>query len=163
LKLCLLDANVVIYLHQLGLWGMILSRFEVFLASTVCAEALFWIDEQGQEQTIQLTAGTYTEISASATELIKLKEQFSGLQIDAGELESLAWLLSSRADEQCQTCSSDAVVFKVLGSMSESFRGTSLEELLQSIGDRRRVGYQYTKAFRERYAALGLSIVQQRG
>jgi hypothetical protein len=160
LKLCLLDANVIIHLHQLGLWGMMTKRFEVYVASTVVAEAMFWTDDAGVEHPIALVAGTFTEVSASPAESAKLKRQFPALQIDAGELESLAWLLSGAADEECQVCSSDAVVFKVLGALNESFRGTSLEELLGTVGDRRRLKPQYTKDFRDKYAALGMTLAR---
>jgi hypothetical protein len=160
LKLCLLDANIVIYLHELGLWETMVTRFEVFLASTVCDEAMFWTDADGQEYPIALRQGTFEEITASPSALADLKRQFPGFQIDAGELESLAWLLSGKADDECQICSSDAVVFKVLGAKAESFRGTSLEELLKAVGDSRKLGYQYTKAFRERYTAEGFGCLR---
>lgn len=160
MKLCLLDANVVIHLHELGLWRMIIERFEVFLASTVCDEAMFWTGADGQEHSIVLKPGTFKEISASPRELAELKREFPGFQIDAGELESLAWLMNGKADEECQICSSDAVVFKVLGAKAESFRGTSLEELLHVVGDCRKLGYQYTKAFRERYTAEGFGLAR---
>lgn len=156
MKLCLLDANIIIHLHELGLWEMMTTRFEVYVASTVRAEALFWTDDTGEEHAITLVTGKFVEVSASTSESAKPKRQFPALQIDAGELESLAWLLSGAADEECQVCSSDAVVFKVLGALGENFRGTSLEELLATVGDRRRLRPQYTKAFRERYAALGI-------
>lgn len=162
MKLCLLDANIVIHLHELGLWEMMVSRFEVFLASTVCEEALYWVDAQEEAHPIQLMAGTYVRVSARASELLTLKRQFPMLQIDAGELESLAWLLSGAADDNCQVCSSDAVVFKVLGALGEGSRGISLEELLQSAGDRRRLRIQYTKNFRERYAAQGMTLVPKK-
>jgi hypothetical protein len=162
LKLCLLDANIIIHLHELGLWDMMTTRFEVYVASTVRAEALFWTDETGVERPITLAAGKFIEVSASTSESAKLKRQFPALQIDAGELESLAWLLSGAADEECQVCSIDAVVFKVLGALGENSRGSSLEELLVTVGDRRRLRPQYTKAFREKYAALGMTLSPRR-
>ena len=43
LKLLILDANEVIYLHETGLWQAVLSRCEVYLARTVAEdEAKFY-------------------------------------------------------------------------------------------------------------------------
>jgi len=102
LKLCLLDANIIIHLHELGLWDMMTIRFEVYVASTVRAEALFWTDDTGAERPITLSPGKFVEVSASTSDSAKLKRQFPALQIDAGELESLAWLLSGAADDECR-------------------------------------------------------------
>jgi hypothetical protein len=159
LKLCLLDANVIIYLHQLGLWKMMAERFELFIASTVRAEAMHWLDTDGAEHPIILDPKDFVEVSVGIAESARLRHKFPGLQIDAGELESLAWLLGGKADEACELCSSDAVVFKVLGALGETYRGISLEELLGSVGDRRRLGPQYTRAFSERYAAQGMGLM----
>jgi hypothetical protein len=50
LKLLILDANEVIYLHEKGLWQAVLSRCEVFLSRTVAEdEAKFYRGTEADE------------------------------------------------------------------------------------------------------------------
>lgn len=158
MKLCLLDANVVIYLHKLGLWDMMTNRFDVYLSSVVCDESLFWVDDYGSKILIALDPSSFTSVSVDATETKKFEERFPTQKIDPGELESLAWLFSASCSDECQICSGDGVVYKILGALYESHRGVSLEELLITTGDKRKLEYAYTKKFRERKAEEGLAM-----
>src|SRR5262249_4708494 len=50
LKLLILDANEVIYLHETGLWQAVLSRCEVYLARTIAdAEARYYRGSEADE------------------------------------------------------------------------------------------------------------------
>lgn len=51
--------------------------------------------------------------------------------------------------------SDDAIVFRLLGNLGRRDQGVSLEEILQKIGLGRKVEWQYSKAFREKYTKEG--------
>jgi hypothetical protein len=54
LKLVMLDANVIIKLHELGLWDKAVASIDIHLAQTVVGEAHFWIDATAERQEIDL-------------------------------------------------------------------------------------------------------------
>jgi hypothetical protein len=62
-NLLLLDANVIIYLFELELWGQILERCNVYLCPTVIDEADFWYDQNGERHEIDMSEyeGRYSE------------------------------------------------------------------------------------------------------
>ena len=71
-------------------------------------------------------------------------------RLDPGELESLVHLVNTAEKGLlCLLCSSDEIVFKVLGRLHRSDQGISLEEVLQVIGLGRKLPPQYTRSFRE--------------
>jgi hypothetical protein len=159
-KLLILDANEVIYLHEIGLWQEVVSRCDIFLARIVAEEEAKYYRRSGVDEVIDLsddiTNGRIRIFEQTASEL----KQFVGLfdpvyvaSLDAGEAESLAYLVQSKDDYLIS--SADAIVFRVLGLLNRSDQGISLEEVLQRIGLGRAVTRQYTKQFRERYTREG--------
>ncbi len=55
LSLLLLDANVVIYLFELGIWGKVVSLCDIHLACTVIDEARFYEDDDGVQHPFDLS------------------------------------------------------------------------------------------------------------
>ena len=156
-----LDANIVIFLFQHGLWNAVVERCELILSETVVDEADFFVDDKDVEHRIDLQpdidAGRIRVISISASDIASFRGKFDPLyvqKLDDGETESLVFSLQE--GEPCRLCSSDAIVFKVLSLMDRSEQGVSLEEVLQSIGLARQLSRQFTKAFREENRARGL-------
>ena len=74
-------------------------------------------------------------------------------EMDPGETESLAYLISS--NDPCLICSSDAIVFRVLGCLGLVEQGLSLETILQQVGLGRALTYQFTERFREYWTKRG--------
>jgi hypothetical protein len=54
LKLVMLDANVIIKLHELELWDKLVASIDIHLAQTVIGEAQFWFNSAGERQEIDL-------------------------------------------------------------------------------------------------------------
>jgi len=54
LKYLLLDADVIIYLHEIGLWKAFIKRFEVFVSAAVANEVRFYTDNLGKHIPINL-------------------------------------------------------------------------------------------------------------
>lgn len=160
LKLLILDANEVIYLHETGLWQVVLSRCEVFLGRTVAEdEAKFYRGTEADEiidVSVDISAGRVKIFEQTPTELKLFFDRFDPMylsSLDPGEAESLAYLVQSK--DSYLISSGDAIVFRVLGLINRNDQGISLEEVLQKIGHGRAVPKQYTKQFRDRYIKDG--------
>ena len=159
-NLLLLDANVVIYLFKLHIWNDFIKRCDVQLARSVIKEARFYEDDDGEQQHFDLNEYVKSsEVNAfeiSLSELDGFLSRFDATyfdKLDPGETESLAHLLLSQ--QTCRICSADAIVFRVLGNLKQSHAGISLEETLSEIGLGRRLPWQFTKAFREKWTTTG--------
>ncbi len=160
LKLLILDANVVIHLHETGLWQALLSRCEVTLARTVAEDEVKFYRGTDAEEIIDLSEdiaqGRVKVFERTIAELKAFTDLFDPVYVeslDPGEAESLAYLMQSK--DTYLISSGDAIVFRVLGLLNRGDQGISLEEVLQKIGLSRSLPKQYTKQFRERYTREG--------
>jgi hypothetical protein len=160
-RLLLLDANVIIYAHELGIWHLLTDRCEITVTRTVAEqEVYYWRDRDGGRHEIDLATdiqeGRVRCIEVPLARIDAFRERFSEVYLDAmdpGETESLAFLESSA--DPWRLCSSDAIVFRVLGSLGRAEQGISLEEVLSAVGLERQVDAMYDKTFRQRYTARG--------
>jgi len=170
LKLLILDANVVIYLHQNGLWQAVLERCEVYLSSIVIDDEVRYYEGKEYDEVIDLSAdvdaGRVRRFDVPVGEVKSFRDQFDPTyrgDLDPGEEESLAYLL--QATERFVISSGDAIVYRILGNVNRGDPGLSLEEILQKIGiGRSGLPWQYTKTFREKYTKIGQQdFLQGRG
>ncbi|MCE5186242.1 MAG: hypothetical protein LLF76_08975 [Planctomycetaceae bacterium] len=150
-QLLLLDANIVIYLCEEGFWNLFIQECCVTLTRTVVEEVLSYDlgpdIREGRIQCIEVPLATIQKFTSKYGPVYLDR-------LDAGETESLAFLMDSR--EKWFFSSADEIVFKVLGREGRSEQGISLEEILGKIGltlpDLKR---HYTKAFRENVTRKG--------
>ena len=138
-RLLLLDANIVIELHKLGLWEKVVREYSATLTSTVVDEAKYWEEEEKRQHPFDLAQdiekGKIACKEISLSQIAKFRQKFDPSyleRLDDGETESLVFLCES--DEEWLISSSDAIVFKVLGRLGRGKQGISLEEILQQIG-----------------------------
>lgn len=161
LSLLLLDANIVIILHELGIWDKVIEQCDIYLSGTVIdLEAKYWEDKNEIRHTIDLTnclsKGVIKRFDLDSSEIEGFRQKYGAMYIeklDPGEAESLAFLF--REQEKYIICSSDGIVYRLLGAEFASDRGLSLEEILIRIGLQRSLPHQFTKEFRERYSDQG--------
>jgi hypothetical protein len=159
-RLLLLDANIVIEISRHGLWDQMIAQCEVHLARTVVDEAHFYVDAKGEQQPIDLTRHINTNAIAifdlALSELDALRAQFDPVyfeKLDPGETESLAYLL--KQTDECQICSADKIVYRVLGNLHRGEQGVSLEEVLGQIGLGRKLSREFTRTYREEWTKKG--------
>lgn len=162
-KLLLLDANIVIEIWRLGIWEEFLARCDIHLSRIVAEEeAHFFVDARGERRSIDLTpsikTGVVTVFDLTPSQLSAFRALFDPVyleKLDDGEAESLAhlWGLS----EEGRICSADAIVYRILGNARRGEQGISLEEVLAQTGLGRKLTYQFTKAFRERWTRAGFN------
>jgi hypothetical protein len=136
--LWLLDADVIIDLLALGIFGKLVKVAEIHTSSTVASEVRFF-NKGGQKIRVDfhrqyVESGYVAADSASAEEI---GQMLSGLPVirqevlDAGELECLAIL---RREEEIVFCTCDAAAIRALPFLGLSERGASLEAVLQTSG-----------------------------
>lgn len=159
----LLDADVVIEAHALGIWQTLVERCKVLLPSIVVHdESLFFRRRAGRVlEDINLRplleTGKVTELSATTEELASLQCLFDRVFIKtlhAGETEALALLKVDKALGNW-FCSGDARAIQALAMIGIPERGISLETLLRSIGLARRLRRQFTERFFKKNLHIG--------
>lgn len=172
LKLLILDAGVVIKLHELELWSAIVDRCDVHLSEIVARRECRFHETQEDDwgRDIDLSHDianrSITIFDVDQADVESFKTQFDPnyfADLDDGEAESLAFLVNHENDYRIST--GDAIVYKVLGNLNRSDQGISLEEILATCGLGRNIqGYQYSKSFRVQMTQLGATdMVQGRG
>lgn len=160
LKLLILDANVVIHLHEFGKWEKFLAVCDVHLPLTVVEESNYY-EIDGDKQYIDLTEDVEQArvivFEVPNARITAFQKQFDPLylgELDPGELEALAYLIDST--EEYLISSSDIIVYRVLGRLNRGEQGISLEELLKRVGlQQANLPSQCTKSFREKHTKTG--------
>ena len=160
-KLLLLDANVVIYLFEVGLWDKLVERCEVLLSRIVAErEAQFFEKDDGEKVYFDLQPYIADKrvaiVDTSVADIKAFRDLFDPVylsRLDDGESESLAYLITS--PEKCLICSADAIVFRFLALLDRIEQGLSLEEILGSIGLGRSMPWEFSKQYRERWTQVG--------
>lgn len=169
LKLLILDANVVIHLHEFGIWAKLIAVCDVHLPGTVVGESNFY-EVNGQRQYIDISDDIKQgRVQVFDVELAKIKafrDQFDLRYVDGlddGETEALAYMCESR--ETFLISSGDAIVYRVLGRLNRSDQGISLEEILKQVGlQRSQLPWSCSKQFREKYTSEGaMDLIQGTG
>lgn len=167
MNIVLLDADVIIDLHRLGVWDQVVKRNQVSIPSIVLREeAFYYDDEQGIRHEIDIIkdAGTaFQEISATAVGMRDFIERFDSdvqEELHNGELEALTIL---QGDRDILFCTSDKMAIKAIAIMGSSSQGISLEELLTACGISKKLGYKHTKEYFRKYISEGSLIRIQSG
>jgi len=146
-------------LHELEIWEEFIKRCKVTVTETVAYdEAHFWIDQNEVRHDFDLSQEIDEKTIFCESVPLGQAEDFlknfdSTYAIHAGEAEPLALLFAS--EENWLICSSDGIVFRVLGRTERADQGISLEELLHQIGLGHKLEWQYTKRYRERFTRMG--------
>ena len=162
LKLLILDAGVVIYLHEIGLWHQVVANCDLYLSQIVAEKEVLFEKSERDEHCYDIDlsplikSGSITVFDVSVSDLKAFRNQFDLLylgDLDDGESESLAYLVKQSLDFLIS--SGDAIVYRVLGNLNRGEQGISLEEILQKLGLGRAVSNPYSRRFREQYTKQG--------
>lgn len=161
LPLVLLDANIIIEAHELGVWQALVASVDLTVPSVVARHEAKYFVVGKKHNPINLsslsTQGKIKVLEADVPEIADLMGQFDPLfseSIDPGEQEALALMLANRCPEQ-RLCSADARPIQALAMLDMSDRGVSFEELLKRIGRTQKLDDHFTQAFLERQIKEG--------
>ena len=135
----LLDANVVITAHELGVWEWLVRVFHVRVPSIVVrGEALHYHPLRQPKEKVpidlpaQVQSGTIDELVGTAEGIARVLSAFDPSfvgGIHAGEAEGLALVLTG-ATGDAQFCSGDALAIQALAMLGLAERAVSFEALL---------------------------------
>lgn len=150
----LLDANIVIEAHTLGIWAELKNRYELVLPSVVVInEAKYFRSSKRGSKSIrlgeQITRGEVLQMTALAEEYAELYTIFASwfLQsLDPGETEALALLQAQKTPESF-FCTGDALAIKALAMLGLSHQGISMELLMSKVGLSKKLEVQFTEDF----------------
>jgi hypothetical protein len=152
-KCVLLDANVVIVSHELGIWEQLKTGYRITLPAIVRRDEVLYYYREGHitaiDLEIQISNKEIDELEASGNEiqdLLNIFEPWFVETLDPGETEALA-LLNSRDLKNVVFCSSDAPAIKALAMIKKSSQGISYETMLTQIGLNKTLKKQYTENF----------------
>lgn len=160
LKLLILDACVVIQLHEIGRWQQVVERCDIHLSEIVARREVKFDDANGMridlEPAIHSKAITLFSVDAAKVDAFRTRFDSSYLGVlDDGEAESLAYMFDTKSEFLIS--SADKIVYRVLGNMNRGHQGISLEEILNRIGlTISQLPPQYRREFRERWTQVGL-------
>ena len=132
-KLLLLDADVVIDLHTLGLFDRIIKGYEIHVTKTVLDEAAYF--KSGGARTkidIRDHVTVIENVAVEHLQTLRKEAKEARLGIDPGELEAIACLIQE--DEGLIFCTCDQAAIKLLSFMNLDGRAVSIEKVLRTTG-----------------------------
>lgn len=132
-KLLLLDADVVIDLHTLGLFDRIVTGYQIHLTKTVLSEASYF--KSGGSRTkidIRDRVTVIENVAVENLQTVRNEAKEARLGIDPGELEAIACLIQD--DEGLIFCTCDQAAIKLLSFMNLEGRSVSTEKALRATG-----------------------------
>jgi hypothetical protein len=132
-KLLLLDADVVIDLHTLGLFDRIISGYEIYVTRTVLSEASYF---KSVGSTTKINIRDYVTVVENVAlehlQTVRNEAKQARPGIDPGELEAMAYLI--QGDEELIFCTCDQTAIKLLSFMNLEGRSVSAEKILRNNG-----------------------------
>lgn len=163
LKCVLLDANIIIESHKVGVWEKLIEKVEIVVSSIVAhKEALFFSEVEGKiPEPINVNRliqdGKIKEISSSPEEMADFLNYFDRVFVfglDDGEIESLALIKSGKVKDTL-FCSSDGPAIQALAMIGHSGVGISMEMLLKETGLQKSLECQFSDAFFQKHLKKG--------
>ncbi|MCK4395909.1 hypothetical protein KAW96_04855 [candidate division WOR-3 bacterium] len=158
LKYLLLDADVIIYLHEIGLWKAFIKRFEVFVSAAVANEVRFYPINFGKHIPINLRNEKVKilemNVQKANNAIYSTIDKFTGPDIQIGEIESIA-LMKEKRFENLIFCTGDraAIIASCLLGLKE--RIISLEETMIQGGMKKKIKKHFTKDAMKKWKKKG--------
>lgn len=149
-KLLLLDADVVIDLHTLGLFDRIDKGFEIHITKTVLDEASYFkIGGARTKIDIRNRVTVIENVAVEHLQTVRKEAKEARLGIDPGEMEAIAYLMQE--DEGLIFCTCDQAAIKLLAFMNLEGRSVSFEKALRATGYQKKNLYprHWEKTFTE--------------
>lgn len=167
MNILLLDADVIIDLHRLGIWEQIIKGNQVKISSIILRdEAYFYEDEHGKRHNFDLLKDAGIKFQEASIEAVAMRvfiEQFDRNiqeELHPGELEALSIIQN---DKSLHFCTSDKMAIKVIAIIGSSSQGISFEELLKTSGITKKLEYKHTNEYFKKYLREGSIIRIQSG
>ena len=147
-KLLLLDADVVMDLHTLGLFERIKKAYDVCVTRVVFEEARYY-KKDGIKHKIEIeNLAIIEDIDPEILKSVQREAREARLGVDPGESTSIAYLIQTEIDITFCTC--DQAAIKLIAYMELERKAVSLEKALRTTGYQRKNLYprHFEKTFR---------------
>ena len=131
-KLLLLDADVIMDLHTLGLFGKINKSYDICLTRAVFEEAIYYKKGEKKIDIKIKNATIIDDVDLESLRKIQREAKEARLGIDPGESMSIAYLFQTK--EKIIFCSCDKAAIKLISYMKLEKKSISLEKALRSAG-----------------------------
>jgi hypothetical protein len=145
-KLLLLDADVIVFAHELGVWEKIKNAYDVHVPATVIEiEVRFFTSKDGAKRIdlqAQMSAGEIKRLEATGREVAETFSNFESSFLAAlhdGEKEAIA-ILISQANPGLVFCTGDVIAIQSVAMLGLAGQCISFEELLEKAGLLRGIG-----------------------
>lgn len=137
-KLLLLDADVVIDLHSLGLFEKMKKAYDLHLTSKVFEEAdHYWKGNAKIPINIKQKVTIIKDVSVECLDIVQREAREARVTVDPGEATSIAYLLQS--EEDMRFCLCDKAAIKLMSFMNLDQQSISVEKALREAGHRTRL------------------------
>jgi predicted nucleic acid-binding protein len=132
-KLLLLDADVVIDLHSLGLFEKMSKSYDLFVTREVFEEAKYY-KKRHQKIPINIKEKVVIidDIQVEFLKEVRKEAREARLAIDTGESTAIAYILQSESD--IALCLCDKAAIKLMAYMNLEQNGISMEKALKNAG-----------------------------
>jgi len=131
-KLLLLDADVIIDLHTLGLFGKIKKAYAICLTRVVFEEARYY-KKGGKKIDINIKNATIIDdVDLKSLRKVQREAKEARLGIDPGESMSIAYLIQT--EEEIIFCTCDKAAIKLISYMELEQQSISMEKVLRNAG-----------------------------
>lgn len=166
-KLIILDANVIIHSHELGIWPHLLNQFDVCIVGTVIdEEAKYFQSQTGIKIDIDLkkseTEGKIKRLDPELAHTEKIYKEYKEIFIkglDAGERDAITILNSGSFDEHL-FCSGDKSAIKAAAVINKTYNVVSLEKLLKESGQAgiiKNLKHEFCEPYTKQYVSAGIT------
>ena len=139
-KLLLLDADVVIDLHTLGLFGKINKAYDVCVTRSVFEEVRYYKKDGAKIEIDIKDAVIIEDVDLESLEKVQREARESRLGIDPGESTSIAYLIKTEGEITFCTC--DRAAIKLISYLELEQKSVSLEKALKTTGYHEKKLYQ---------------------
>lgn len=131
-ELLLLDADVIIDLHIIGLFGKISKAYDICLTRSVFDEARYYKKGRAKIDIDIRNVAIIENVDFETLRKIQREAKEARLGIDPGECASIAYLIQT--EEKITFCSSDQAAIKLISYMELEQKSISLEKALRNAG-----------------------------
>jgi len=164
-KLVILDANVIIHAHELGVWTHLINQFDIYVVGIVVDdEAKYFISDTGITTDIKIkddvTSGKIKRLDPELAHTQKIFKEYKDVFIkglDPGERDAITILNSGSFDEHL-FCSGDKSAIKAAAVIDKTFNLISFEKLLKDSGQNgsvKNLKHEFLESYTRQYISAG--------
>lgn len=164
-KLIILDANVIIHAHELGVWTHLVNQFDVHVVGVVVDdEARYFKSDTGVKTDIKikddLAIGKIKRLDPELAHTQKIFKEYKEIFIkglDPGERDAIT-LLNSGSFDKHLFCSGDKSAIKAVAIINKTFNVISFEKLLKDSwqnGIIKNLKHEFLESYTKQYISSG--------